>query len=303
MAGKISRDVNMSKIAVMTVIINAMQMIASVCLVAATVLAYESLNRLAIQVGMALMAGVVCWGGVMDIREAFLARRISDQADMLEASHRNLEELNLEMRKQRHDFMNHLQVVYSLVELGDENETREYIERVYGDLKRVGQVLKTSVPAMNALIAAKQIDAEERAIQMRTDVRTALEGLNVPGWELCRVLGNLIDNAFDALSGALAPEIRLSLSEDVQFFRLSVWNNGPAIPDKIKEHIFEERFSTKGSDRGMGLSIVRDIVTRHEGTIRLASDEGGTSFEILFRKTGRIDNTEEYSQNDVQTND
>ena len=292
MAGKISRDVNMRKIAVMTVIINAMQMLASVTLVAATVFAYESVNRLVIQVGMAVMAAIVCWGGVIDIREAFLARRISDQADMLEESHKNLEELNLEMRKQRHDFMNHLQVVYSLVELGDNRETCEYIERVYGDLKRVGRVLKTSVPALNALIAAKQNDAEENGIQMRTDVRTSLEGLDVPGWELCRVLGNLIDNAFDALKDIPAPEVRLSLSEDVQYFRFSVWNNGPEIPDKIKERIFEERFSTKGSDRGMGLSIVRDVVTRHEGSINLVSDSDGTSFQITFRKNGRTENKE-----------
>lgn len=293
MTGKITKSVNMSKITVMTVIINAMQMIASLALVGATIFAYDSVNRLLIQVGMALMTGVVCWGGFIDIHEAFLARGISEQADMLEESYRHLEELNLEMRKQRHDFMNHLQVVYSLVELGDNKETCEYIERVYGDLKRVGKVLKTSVPAVNALIAAKQNDAEENGIQMQTDVRTSLDGLEVPGWELCRVLGNLIDNAFDALKDTDAPEIRLSLSEDMQNLRFAVWNNGPAIPDKIRERIFEERFSTKGTDRGMGLSIVRDIADRHGGKINLSSDESGTKFEVVFLKSSKAENTEE----------
>lgn len=285
MPRRIRAEVNISKLAVMTVVINGMQMLASVALVSATIFAYSSLHQTVIQVGMALMSALVCWGAVIDIREAFLTRRISEQADMLEDSYRNLEDLNYQMRKQRHDFMNHLQVVYSLVEMGDTQATCDYIERVYGDLKHVGSVLKTSVPAVNALIAAKQNDAEDNHVVMETEVRTTLEGVPVAGWALCRVLGNLIDNALDALKGRAEGRIRLLLSEDVQRYRFRVWNNGPAIPEEVRAHMFEERYSTKGTDRGMGLSIVRDIIGEARGTINVTSDETGTEFEIILPKS------------------
>ncbi|HPS94485.1 MAG TPA: MASE3 domain-containing protein, partial [Deltaproteobacteria bacterium] len=50
-----------------------------------------------------------------------------------------------------YDFMNHLQVVFGLLDMGDGEEARQYIERVYGDIQRVGQALRTSIPAVNAL--------------------------------------------------------------------------------------------------------------------------------------------------------
>lgn len=292
MPKKMKTNVNMDKIIIMTVVVNTLQILAALALVVATVFAYESVHQIIIQVGMGLMSLVVCWGAGIDIREAILARRISHEADMLEESHRYLEELNTEMRKQRHDFMNHLQVVYSLVELGDSAETMQYIERVYGDLKRVGKVLKTTVPAINALIAAKQNDAEAAGIRMETEVHTALDGMKVEGWELCRVLGNLLDNAFDALNGVEGAEVKLSLTEDLNSFEFRVFNNGPMIPEKIRERIFEARFSTKGSERGMGLSIVNDIVTRYNGSIKLESDKVGTVFSVYFPKTRTIEEKE-----------
>ena len=177
------------------------------------------------------------------------------------------------------------------MELGDTRETCEYIERVYGDLKRVGRNLKTSMPAVNALIAAKEIDAGEQGVLMKTDVRSALENFPLEGWEMCRVLGNLIDNAFDALKDRKVACVSVEIGETREGFHIAVENNGPPIPPEMKEKIFEERFSTKGEERGMGLAIVREIVESVGGTIAVHSNERKTRFEIDIPGQGRREET------------
>ena len=147
------------------------------------------------------------------------------------------------------------------------------------------------MPAVNALIAAKEIDAGEQGVLMKTDVRSALENFPLEGWEMCRVLGNLIDNAFDALKGRKAACVSVEIGETREGFHIAVENNGPPIPPELKEKIFEERFSTKGEERGMGLAIVREIVESVGGTIAVHSDERKTRFEIDIPGQGRQEET------------
>ena len=105
------------------------------------------------------------------------------------------------------------------------------------------------------------------------------------------MLGNLIDNAFDALKGRKAACVSVEIGETREGFHIAVENNGPPIPPELKEKIFEERFSTKGEERGMGLAIVREIVESVGGTIAVHSNERKTRFEIDIPGQGRQEET------------
>ena len=221
---------------------------------------------------------IVTWGAALDIREALSARRMASEADMLEEAYDQLGELNGTLRAQRHDFMNHLQVVYSLMELKEYGEARDYIERVYGDIRRVSRTLKTAHPAVNALLAAKVSDCESRGIRVTLQIESAWADLPVESWAMCRVLGNLIDNAMDALRAVPEPALTIRLSESLHGYEFAVSNNGPMIPESVAERIFQRGFSTKGEGRGMGLSIVRGIVTGAGGSLSVSSNERETAF-------------------------
>ena len=71
--------------------------------------------------------------------------------------------------------------------------------------------------------------------------------------------------------------------------RVSISNNGPAIPEEIHEKIFNPNFTTKklGLDfgLGLGLSIVRRLVDSYNGTIELVSNETETTFTINLPTT------------------
>ncbi len=272
-----SRNVNLGKAAIYAIVINAIQIALVSAFVLYSILGPAPLPRLS-QAVVTVMGLVTCWGAVVDIREAISARQVEREADMLEEANRRMDDLNLTLRAQRHDFMNHLQVVYGLMEMDEKQAAIEYLDDVYKDLQRVGRTLKTAVPAVNALLAAKMADCEGRGIRMEMDIRSSWEGLPVEGWEICRALGNLIDNAMDALKSTPSPVLSVSLGENLKQFTFEVANNGPRIPPELQKSIFEKGFSTKALGRGMGLSIVEEILSSHGGELALSSTAQRTSF-------------------------
>ena len=233
-------------------------------------------------------AMVVTWGAILDIREAYSARHMARQRDMLEDAYEQMEELNLTLRAQRHDFMNHIQVIYTLTELDDRQAALDYMDKVYADIQKVGRALKTASPAVNALLAAKLADCEENDIEFTSDIRTDWADCPVPDWEMCRILGNLIDNAIEALADVPEKRITVSLWEDVRSWHFAVENTGVRIPEAIRATIFVPGFSTKGEGRGTGLHIVRSILADHGGTIDAESTDSLTRFTGMIPKSSPI---------------
>lgn len=109
----------------------------------------------------------------------------------------------------------------------------------------------------------------------------------VPGLEnqLSQVWTNLIHNAGQAMDFKGELTIRIRDSED--FVEVMIKDSGPGIPDKIQKKIFDPFFTTKplGEGTGLGLDIVRQIVERHLGEIRVESEPGhGAAFFIKLPK-------------------
>jgi sensor histidine kinase regulating citrate/malate metabolism len=177
--------------------------------------------------------------------------------------------------------MNHLQVVYSLIEIGAFGEAQTYIEKEYESVEKVSGILKTGIPAVNAILQAKRQMCESRGITAVLDIRSTLAELPVPPWEFCRVLGNIIDNALHALREKDGDKtLTVSIFEDLQFYRFRIANNGPAIAKEYRERIFEAGFSLRSENGdGMGLAICRRILSGFGGAITVQSDACETVFE------------------------
>lgn len=104
------------------------------------------------------------------------------------------------------------------------------------------------------------------------------------GWpgELNQVWTNLIDNAVDALPDG--GTLNISSRPDREFVLTTITDNGPGIPDDIRDKIFEPFFTTKeiGKGTGLGLDIVQGIVKHHNGQIKVESEPGRTQFSVCL---------------------
>jgi two-component system, NtrC family, sensor kinase len=125
---------------------------------------------------------------------------------------------------------------------------------------------------------------------MKTDFDESIGNINIIPQDLGRVILNLITNAFYAVnekgkqnSAGYEPTVDVSTKKEGNKVFVSVKDNGPGIPQKILDKIFQPFFTTKptGQGTGLGLSLSYDIVKAHGGEIRVACQEGnGTEFTI-----------------------
>ena len=212
--------------------------------------------------------------------------RLKSNYDALMESYQNLEALNSTLRAQRHDYLNHLQVVYGMMELEEYEDLHNYLEPVYKDMLKTGKALKTSKPAINALLKAKMGEAEGKGIDVYVEVKSDLKKLQVADWEICKVLSNLIDNAMTALEeGDYEKKIEIDVTETKEEYVFSISNNGPMIPEEVQAQIYKQGFSTKREEgHGMGLFIVQNVLKENAGSISLTSNENETAFVVRFKK-------------------
>ena len=283
----ISHKFNLQKITGFAIAVNAVQIACALAILLYAIFNQNfSIPESAEIALVAFAAALVIWGAVVDIRDAVVTRKVEDQRRMLEEAYRQLEDLNRTLRAQRHDFKNHLQVVYSLTEMAAYDDVQEYVQRIYEDVQSVGSHIRTSVPAVNALISAKAADSAERGIGFHTDIQSQWDQVQIPGWEMCRILGNLVDNAMDAALERKdrEPWVRVYIGEDIRCWKLEVSNNGPEIPASQRRDIFQPGFTTKSVGHGNGLSIVSDLLEKYNGELRLSSDAEVTRFSCTFPK-------------------
>lgn len=133
-------------------------------------------------------------------------------------------------------------------------------------------------------------------VDIQLDLDEALPKIKLSAEDFSRVILNLVKNAFDAMREKIMAQgndykailtIRTrDLGEKVQ---IAVEDNGPGVPDQIRDKLLMPFFTTKkgAEGTGLGLSITHDIIQSHEGTLDIRSEEGKlTVFDILLPKRG-----------------
>ncbi|HEV2479191.1 MAG TPA: ATP-binding protein [Puia sp.] len=107
--------------------------------------------------------------------------------------------------------------------------------------------------------------------------------------ELNQVWTNLIDNAVDAMEPQGKGKLVIHTEEDHQFARVSIIDNGPGIPEEIRNNIFDPFFTTKGIGKGTGLGldvVMRIVQGQHHGSVKVNSVPGRTEFIVCLPIAG-----------------
>ncbi|RZU13141.1 sensor histidine kinase regulating citrate/malate metabolism [Streptomyces sp. BK239] len=200
------------------------------------------------------------------------------------------------LRSQAHEAANRLHTVVSLIELGRAEEAVDFataeLELAQALTDQV--VAAVSEPVLAALLLGKTAQANERGVELVVSEDSGLDdGLlpeSLPARDLVTILGNLIDNAVDAAQGSMRARVTVTASTDGDDLLLRVADTGDGVDPAHAAQVFERGFSTKPAGpggRGLGLALVRQAVTRHEGTLSMAASgnggangDGGAEFTV-----------------------
>ena len=190
------------------------------------------------------------------------------------------------LRVQQHEHANRMHVLAGLLELGRYDEAGQYLSEISATAAGIAETLRDSIgdPTVVALLLAKIAGASERGVNLRIeasgsagpDSRGLLADTDIDPSMVVTVLGNLIDNAVDAVAGRPdGGEVRVSLHHHVgDRLILEVADNGPGVADPAV--VFVDGYTTKYSDqpRGVGLALVQKLVRRFGGDITVRNDPG-----------------------------
>ncbi len=128
-------------------------------------------------------------------------------------------------------------------------------------------------------------ELQKQHIKLKTSVNPSVLSLCADRMQVEQVLINLISNSLQALEHAKNPQISLSAYEDQMQIVVEVTDNGVGIEENKLDQIFIPFFSTKEKGSGIGLSLSRNIMNMHGGTIKASACSGEqTTFSLFFPK-------------------
>ncbi|MGW1929002.1 sensor histidine kinase [Streptomyces sp. NPDC001919] len=193
------------------------------------------------------------------------------------------------LRAQDHEHANRMHTLLGLLELEMHEEAVEFVTEVVGVHRATAEQVTEKIhdPLLAALLVGKATVAAERGASLRLAPDSLLPDRLVDPRELVTVVGNLVDNALDAVAGTPGARIDVSFRTEGHTVLLRVTDSGPGVPEERRELIFTEGWSTKEppshGKRGLGLPLVRRLAERRGGTARVADGpDGGAEFTVVL---------------------
>ena len=197
------------------------------------------------------------------------------------------------MRANNHDFTNKLHVILGLIQMEMYDEAISYIQNItMVQRETISKVMNAvNEPAVAALIIGKIARASELNVRfvLREGCYYSAADMSLPSEMLVTVIGNLLDNAFDAMNDSNNPnehkELMFGIYSRPGAVLITVDDTGNGIKDEDIDMIFVNGYSTKGTGRGTGLYQIKSMVENYGGKITVESQEGvGSSFSVSFTK-------------------
>lgn len=225
-----------------------------------------------------------------DLREREVLLNIANRKKNLEEYVKNLEDVVNVIRREKHDFMNHINTLYAICHLEKPNALAmvdRYVSRLTDNLKASYRFYETGNSYVDGLLAIKTNVAFENDIELKAIVEAGLCEADADDCDLAGIVGNIINNALECLIHSEQKEKRILFKTGIQepYFCLCISNNGPEIPDYLIHRVFDQGFTTKpgNGEHGFGLYITKQLVNKNRGQIYVSSSRDETYFEIYFK--------------------
>ena len=199
------------------------------------------------------------------------------------------------LRAQTHEFMNKMHVIMGLIDMEAYDELKEFTKEVA--YNRQSEVSYVVTRLRDITLAGFVLGKISRSRELDIDFSLSEESeihndLEVPSvHDLVLIVGNIVENAFDALANYEGERIvSLSILDFDKEIVITVEDSGPGISNKIINNLYERGVSSKGKGHGYGLYLVKQCVENLQGTIDIESTDEGTTFTVRLpiKRDGEI---------------
>ncbi|SDK90931.1 two-component system, CitB family, sensor histidine kinase DcuS [Maridesulfovibrio ferrireducens] len=230
-----------------------------------------------------------------EIKGLVASFRRKDELDRIAHELSSIQEYSELLRGQTHEYSNKLHTIAGLIQIEAYQEALDLVTCESSGYEDLIMFLNKAIP--HPVIAAIVLGKFNRAKELKVQFDVDREGtmVDVPDWikqeKIVTIVGNLLDNAFEAVLGCDKVDCKVQLSftdlgNDIVF---EVEDSGPGIPPDQIDHIFEKGISSKGTGRrGLGLYLVKQRLDELGGFVSVSSDGSeGTLFSVIIPKIRR----------------
>lgn len=223
-------------------------------------------------------------------RDEMRKKRIAEQTLSMQQQKNyieNLENLQKEVRRFRHDFKNMMSGMYLHAKEGDMESIQSFIQEITEDfdeqvgtqIRLMNQLANIHMTEVKGLFLEKLQEMKTENIQCEMEVLRKFERTRLRSTDLCRCLGILIDNAIDEVRGKKDGKIIIMISQQERCTTFRIKNT--LYSDVKLSSMGTLGYSTKGTDRGVGLFSYRKILDRYEFAFPLMTVEDGCLIQEL----------------------
>lgn len=194
-----------------------------------------------------------------------------------------LEEYFEKIRADSHEYKNHLNAIYGILQVGDYDQIKDlvkgYIQNVSNEDHLI-ELSKIKNQLIRALIYSKISYATSIEINFKYYIKSSLESIGISDSELVIIMSNILNNAIEASSESDDKYVELTLSKKDNKYDIVV-KNSVSNNDYINiSEMFNYGYSSKGDERGVGLYNVKTIVYNNGGEILVDIGENIFTMEI-----------------------
>lgn len=195
------------------------------------------------------------------------------------------------MRKKQHDFHNHITAIYSQHMLTQDYNTlvemqKKYCEEIMAD-NRYAKLISSNSPMVIAFLYSKFIAAEGEGCTIDYNIRVDKLKCQIPQYKLVEMLGILFDNAVESIKTSKRRNIYVEFLEMEDVVKLAIKNDSRHFERLELMSFFEQDYTTKGKNRGIGLTKVKDIVMQYDAGLNVYCEIDQSEklvFEIIINK-------------------
>lgn len=217
--------------------------------------------------------------------------RPKDELDRVSRELSHTQEYSELLRAQTHEYSNKMHTIAGLIQLGAQQEALDLVMTEASGYQHLIRTLAETVPdpVIAGVILGKYNRACELKIELEFDPQNSFADLppELEREPLVTILGNLLDNAFDAVRESdNKPLVRLYLTDLGPDLIIEVEDSGAGVAKQLAETLFDSGVTTKsGRGRGTGLALVKRAVESINGQITYSDGElGGALFTVIIPK-------------------
>ncbi|WP_142415614.1 sensor histidine kinase [Hathewaya massiliensis] len=246
-------------------------------------------------------------------KKDILHKHRQEEFNQLKEYTNNLEYMHNEMRKFKHDYINIISTINGYIDEKNINGLERYFneniiplsKNINNNNNKLGLLQHIKVTGLKGLLSSKIVQAQSNEIDIFIDIAEDITRMDMDIIDICRIIGILFDNAIEASINCSEPSIKFGIINRKNSVVMVIVNSCNMNTPPIYK-MFEKGFSTKGENRGLGLSNVKEIVDKKYSNVSLNTSMENQFFkqelivkfqDVLKESSVNYDNVSSYNYN------